>query len=220
MIKKRIIQQVLSPTYATMYHQYISYLVYLYYCYLCYAIILTNKHNVTLLVVTCCSYLFINSTNARRIHFCTPCMSLEECDQKPNELCEWGEFKDRCGRWDCAKVRLCYLYTLSTAANNNLFFIVGTRWKVWWTYEHLWKLCWRSHVQIGWTLSWLCRIKRFQLSLLQPLINLILLFFYKAAPVLFFGNLYNFYVTICDWNKSVKRLKYRIISYYNYTNTY
>ncbi|GJQ66473.1 hypothetical protein Trydic_g4470 [Trypoxylus dichotomus] len=46
-----------------------------------------------------CMYL----SNARRVHFCTPCMSLEECNQEPNEVCVWGESRDKCGRRECAK---------------------------------------------------------------------------------------------------------------------
>ncbi|KAK9704023.1 Neuroparsin [Popillia japonica] len=46
---------------------------------------------------------FIYLTNARRGPFCTPCRSLEECNQEPNEVCVWGESRDNCGRRECAK---------------------------------------------------------------------------------------------------------------------
>ncbi|GJQ66472.1 hypothetical protein Trydic_g4469 [Trypoxylus dichotomus] len=45
----------------------------------------------------------INSSFGRRNYECQPCMSMQECNEEPNDFCPFGETRDMCGRRTCAK---------------------------------------------------------------------------------------------------------------------
>ncbi|KAL1501138.1 hypothetical protein ABEB36_006522 [Hypothenemus hampei] len=58
---------------------------------------------VLMLVFTLTFIVSVHSMSITESWVCKPCATQQECDEKPNNICVWGEARDACGRRICAK---------------------------------------------------------------------------------------------------------------------